>query len=684
METLLIYGIKSSGLIGMFYLAYHILLRKETFFNSNRWFLLAGLITSIVLPLIVFTKIVWVDPSPTQFDWSKIPVTTIENESFEINWYLIFGIVYSIGILLFLIKLAFDFYSLSKVLKGKTIQQQADFKFIDVNENIAPFSYFNYIVYNSSLYSGTELENILEHEKVHSAQNHTIDVLISRLFCIAFWFNPFVWLYKKAIIQNLEFIADSEASKNISDKKAYQFTLLKITTHENCVAITNHFYQSLIKKRIVMLNKNQSNKRNSWKYAVILPFLIAFTLLFQIETVAQTKENKVEKTTYSVSSIFSSILTKNTTNQEIKELEKTFSDEKQKLKISNVKRNINNEIIAIKLEFDYGKTYNRVLERKSEKPINNIKIYINSDEKDDLAYGFEDVDITPIDVVLIEEKKQNESKIAVETQFSESDSYNHITAINNNKEINAKKALILFDGNEISYHDLDKIDVKTISSSGSTVASHAVKKYGDKGKNGVIFINTKNYDSEHFPYLREMREKENNKSSKNVVLNITSANGTNYHLEKEKTDVFTISTINQSADNFDNKKISKLKPMIILNGKKTEANFDISNIDANQIETINVLKGQKAIEKYGKEAENGVIEISTKENANGLEMHPTKSKKESELDKGEIKNSGYETVSSYKQWLNTYKTLWQARISLERMKKQKEKAKIALNSKLFS
>jgi hypothetical protein len=200
----------------------------------------------------------------------------------------------------------------------------------------------------------------------------------------------------------------------------------------------------------------------------------------------------------------------------------------------------------------------------------------------------------------------------------------------------------------------------------------------------VIFINTKNYDSEHFPYLREMREKENNKSSKNVVLNITSANGTNYHLEKEKTDVFTISTINQSADNFDNKKISKLKPMIILNGKKTEANFDISNIDANQIETINVLKGQKAIEKYGKEAENGVIEISTKENANGLEMHPTKSKKESELDKGEIKNSGYETVSSYKQWLNTYKTLWQARISLERMKKQKEKAKIALNSKLFS
>jgi len=152
METLFIYLVKSSGLVGMFYLAYFFLLRKETFFNSNRWFLSSGLITSVLLPLVVFTKIVWVAPSPTSFDWSKFPVTTpIENNSFEINWYLVFGIIYGIGIIVFLIKFVLDFYSLSKVLKGKTIQQQADFKFIDVTENISPFSYFDYIVYNSSL-----------------------------------------------------------------------------------------------------------------------------------------------------------------------------------------------------------------------------------------------------------------------------------------------------------------------------------------------------------------------------------------------------------------------------------------------------------------------------------------------------------------------------------------------------
>lgn len=324
MESLFIYLAKSTGLIIMFYLAYFFLLRKETFFNSNRWFLLSGLITSILLPLIIFTKVIWVNPSPSNFNWSKIQITTpIQNNSLEINWYYAFGIIYGIGIILFLTKFAVDFFGLQKILKNKTTQQQADFKFIDVEEKIPPFSYFEYIVYNSSLYSDFELNNILEHEKVHCSQNHTIDVLISRLFCAIFWYNPFVWLYKNAIMQNLEFIADSEAVKNIADKKSYQFTLLKITTHENCVAITNHFYQSLIKKRIVMLNKNQSNKKNSWKYAIILPLLGAFMFLFQVKVVAQEKKISKKSSEYK-----SSIKSK--TNLNLKEEEGFWSFDSMK------------------------------------------------------------------------------------------------------------------------------------------------------------------------------------------------------------------------------------------------------------------------------------------------------------------------------------------------------------------
>ena len=290
MESVAIYLIKSCGLLFLFFIAYHFLLRKETFFTANRWFLLAGLLSATVLPFVVFTQIIWVEPSPVNYDWSSLPIRAVSEEDQTKEYiYLGLALTYAMITMGLMTKFGFDFYSLIKIFKGKTIERQADFKLIDTSENLAPFSFFNTIVYNSSLYSSSELQNILEHEKVHCDQNHTADVLIARLFCVIFWFNPFIWLYKKAILQNLEFIADSEATKKISDKKAYQFTLLKITTHENSVAITNHFYQSLIKKRIVMLNKNQSKKWNSWKYAVVFPALVSFVILFQIEVVAQEK-----------------------------------------------------------------------------------------------------------------------------------------------------------------------------------------------------------------------------------------------------------------------------------------------------------------------------------------------------------------------------------------------------------
>ncbi len=393
MEALFIFIVKSSSLIALFYFAYFFLLRKETFFNSSRWFLLAGLVTSVVLPLVVYTKVVWIDPVPVSvssyttaanFQYvSNFHPQTAEKESFEINWNLVSLVIYGIGFAAFMIKFGIDFYSLNSVLKGRKIEQQADFKFVDVNENIAPFSYFDYIVYNSSMYSEKELESILEHEKVHSDQHHTVDVIISRIFCILFWFNPIIWLYKKAILQNLEFIADSEAAKKISDKKAYQYTLLKITTHETCVAITNHFYQSLIKKRIVMLNKNQSKKWNYWKYYAVLPVLALFVLSFQINTIAQEKKELREKAALTSKNQDPEVIkiTKSTTDQELKDLTaKLKTDHNINLEISNIKRNKNNELTSIKIRVvkENGKV--QIIEMNSTEALKDCSVVINTDE----------------------------------------------------------------------------------------------------------------------------------------------------------------------------------------------------------------------------------------------------------------------------------------------------------------
>ncbi|MGO4771128.1 M56 family metallopeptidase [Flavobacterium sp. W22_SRS_FK3] len=444
METLFLNIAKSSGLIAIFFIAYYLLLRKETFFSANRWFLLAGLFTAVILPWIVFTTIVWVDPASANTDWSNIPSTPIQEQRFEINWVLVLAGMYIIGFLAFVFQFVFDFYNLNQVLKDKKAHRQADHKYIDVQENIAPFSYFNTIVYNSSLYSESEMQSILEHEKVHSDQYHTIDVLITRVFCILFWFNPFVWWYKKAILQNLEFIADSEALKNISNKKAYQLTLLKITTHESWVVITNHFYQSLIKKRIVMLNKNQSKKRNFLKYALVIPVLVAFVFVFQMEVIAKEKDLKIVTANTAAVSNDADIykVTKNSTEAELKETAAAINNNYGlTVRFSGTKRNADDELIAVSVEVKKGSEMNQKRVVKSSEPIKTFAIIISKEADGKINVDFK------------EEGKTNE-KIVVHTNGN-----NPVIKID-------KETKVIIDGDESSKEEMDKLnpdDIATVN-----------------------------------------------------------------------------------------------------------------------------------------------------------------------------------------------------------------------------
>jgi hypothetical protein len=555
MEILFIYLLKSSGLVTLFFLAYYFLLRKETFFTSNRWFLLVGLITSALLPLLVLTKTVWVEPSPATIDCSRIPVAIpVEKTSFEIDWLLTVGMIYAIGIVAFLIRFGFDYYSLTKVFKGKTVHQQANFRFIDVNEKLAPFSFFNTIVYNSALYSASELENIIEHEKVHSEQNHTMDVLLTRIFSILFWFNPVIWLYQKVILQNLEFVADREALLKILDKKAYQITLLKITTHENCVALSNHFYQSLIRKRIVMLNKNQSKKRNFWKYSLVVPALVAFVMLFQIEVIAQEKNS--QESSKALHLELEGKITKNSTDKDFVRLKELYKKELNiDLNISKVKRNSKNEIIAIKVRATDGKTYNTEHHIQQNKPI---------------------VDF------IIKAKKDTKGKIEV---------------------------LIL--------STQDSKEEEEITSANILIPEAAVKKYGSEEQNAVVEVSTgkpntiSNIKESKVWINNQLSEIPNedkvmifNQNQSATQLELNKVDPTNLIGEKTSKTTRTIKII-RSETNRIPENVS-----YFIDGKKTSKE-EVDKIDPHSIESMKVLKGESALEKYGKDAENGAIEIIT-------------------------------------------------------------------------
>ena len=211
MENWMIYFAKVNGLLVVFYLMYVLFLRKETFFTSNRWYLILGLISSFVLPLITFTKTVWVESKPAIFEeMSNYQTVLIENVT-EVekafNWNEILIAFYSIITIIVLLKIGFEIASFFRNIKNQERKKEEHFTLINSSKTDNPFSFFSYIVVNQQQFSEEELHHILIHESIHVKQKHSFDVIFSRIICAILWINPAVWLYRKAIIQNLEFIA---------------------------------------------------------------------------------------------------------------------------------------------------------------------------------------------------------------------------------------------------------------------------------------------------------------------------------------------------------------------------------------------------------------------------------------------------------------------------------------------
>ena len=517
METFIIYMAKASGLLALFLIAYYILLRKETFFTSNRGFLLGGLITSALLPLIEYTKVIWVTPisqavaqeaATNASDMMALQQfimqqqLTAKPDTFTINWWYVTCCIYAIGVLFFLTRLVVDFIAIRAILKGNSIDKEGSYRLIDSKKVKSPFSFFNYIVYNSTVLQPEELESIIAHEKVHSRQKHSADMIISQLFCIAFWFNPFVWLYKKSISQNLEFIADAVAIKQLTDRMAYQKTLLKITLQPECIAITNHFYQSLIKKRIVMLNKKQSKQRNSWKYAIMLPALTAFMLAFQVKVVAQ--ENPITETTVSDEKFKMSIeINKDATDKELTDEGDIFKrDFDADVTFSEVKRNAVGEITGIKVNVK-DKTQSRDYAIFGNNPIRTFTIEMektSGGDENTIAFG------NPGKNDSISANSINYASTT--TNKTNTDNVTSGNIVNNQKNVIIvnpyKGALIIVDGKKQKKGtDVTKLELpsgKAIATVNTYTPREAKEKYGREARKGAVEITTAKKPQVAFTY----------------------------------------------------------------------------------------------------------------------------------------------------------------------------------------
>ena len=169
------------------------------------------------------------------------------------------------------------------------IIKDEDFKIVEIKEDKAPFSFWVFIYINPSKYEWETFNQILQHEKIHIAQKHTFDILLGEFLVIVQWFNPFAWLYRKAIENNLEYLTDDKMLALGTNKETYQMNLLKVSVPDLPINLTTNYNQSILKKRIIMMNSKKSSVSSSWKYLFLFPLLgLSIISLNSVKTTAQT------------------------------------------------------------------------------------------------------------------------------------------------------------------------------------------------------------------------------------------------------------------------------------------------------------------------------------------------------------------------------------------------------------
>jgi hypothetical protein len=293
---MILYLIKSSLLIVVFYLYYLLVIRNQPLFRLNRLYLLTALMLSVVLPLLPGIRIT---PERTMMETlDAITITHLlipQNITGKPDLINPAMIIYLSGVCWFALRFITSLGRIFYLCMRFPVVRVRKIRTVLLPENEAPFTFFHTLFISKSDYeSGEEGSGILEHELSHIRQWHSLDVMLFELASVVFWFNPFIWLMRSAIKTEHEYAADEQVVKKGHNALAYQQLLLERNFSLSLAGPTNHFNRSLLKNRFNMINTHKTPKKAGLRYWTIFP-LLAFVC-----TVSLMEELKAAEPTDSV------------------------------------------------------------------------------------------------------------------------------------------------------------------------------------------------------------------------------------------------------------------------------------------------------------------------------------------------------------------------------------------------
>jgi len=296
MPALFVFLFKVNIALLLFCAGYYLVLRHLTFYTLNRIYLVAAIIFATIYPKINLSGFLEHHQQiakPVQviiLNW-QAPAKALIKPIAQPNYWLWAEVVLWTGVVLFALRLLVQLYSLYKLYRSSTAATIHNHDVRVINSDTGPFSFWKSIYINPAKHEPSDLRSILLHEQIHVSEWHTLDVLLAELSTIFYWFNPGVWLMKKAVRENIEFITDRKILKNGTDSKQYQYSLVNVSFSAVPQGIVNHFNISTIKKRIIMMNAKRSSKFNLTRYAFLVPAVVALLLIFSISKAALVKKS---------------------------------------------------------------------------------------------------------------------------------------------------------------------------------------------------------------------------------------------------------------------------------------------------------------------------------------------------------------------------------------------------------
>jgi TonB family protein len=516
METFALYLLKSVAWLTGFTLVFILFLRNERFFVINRIYLIAGILISFLFPLISIHYTV-VLPAIKTFQIENAVAVEVQSSSGSIISYLelMLLFLYVTGILFVLTIMLRQGRSVLKAIRRSEIIKVHPAKLIRTTDYTSAFSFFSYVFVNPSI-TDVETKEIMNHELVHIRQKHWFDLLLGEMLCMMQWFNPLAWIYFRFIRQNHEYLADEVALQRTSNPAIYRAALLNQIVGFPVVSLANSFNYSLNKKRFNMMKNIISSPYRKMKILFILP---VFAIVFYAFAKPDYKYNYVDESSGKIISAASlqqksvrgkvvqndgtplpgaTIIVKGTTTG-------TSADATGSFKIDNVP---DNGLLVISFVGFKPKVLKPVF--TSEMAINMVK--------DTVKYLNLNISTPPPPPSPIGLKFKGNGPIP----------------------------LFFVDGNIVTENEAENIDPNLIEAVNVLKDKSAIDKYGEKGKDGVIEITT-----------------------------------------KERASMM----------------------LVIIDGVIYEKD-GMSKINTDNVKSMDVLKGKSAIEKYGEKGKYGAIEVT--------------------------------------------------------------------------